>query len=175
MEGVRVVEPHPGGHGVHIHFVSRRFYDVSLLRELAVASGFGRIHVKPVPLHSALYVAKYVTKCRSRLFDEAPEYRGVRIWASYGVKHDKSRPWVVRCRDVVLDSPVNRAFALLGGLTESAYGDLKVCDAICRGLPVSGLVFDGLPHLLRVGGWDCGYFFYGIFSGETRNDGFLLV
>ena len=146
MEGVRVVEPHPGGHGCHIHFVSRRFYDVNLVRTLSSSSGFGRIHVKPVPRHTALYVAKYVTKCRSRLFDDLPEYKGVRIWSCYGVKFASSA-WVVRVRDVGSHSPFNRSFALVEGLTGSVWGDVCVADALARGIPYKGsFVRDGLER-----------------------------
>lgn len=75
--GVRVVEVHPGGHGLHYHWVIRGRVSVDHIRKRATACGFGRIHVDPRPCSPwvAPYLAKYLVKDR---------VRGVRSWSCIG-------------------------------------------------------------------------------------------
>lgn len=80
---VRVFEPHTGGHGYHVHFVTAERIDVTVLRTKAENAGFGRIHVKRIPGVHASYIAKYLSKGRS-----AP---GVRMWACVGFEGSKAR------------------------------------------------------------------------------------
>lgn len=76
--GVRVVEDHPGGHGLHYHWVIRGRVSVNVIRRLATKAGFGRIHVDPDPCTPwvAPYLAKYLTK-QSRI-------AGIRSWSCIG-------------------------------------------------------------------------------------------
>lgn len=80
--GVRVIEPHPGGHGLHFHWVMHGFMQVQVIRRLATASGFGRIDVSPDPVSNkvASYMAKYLVKSRKGSTDVF----GVRRWACIG-------------------------------------------------------------------------------------------
>jgi len=80
---VRFFEPHPGGHGWHVHAVAVSRYPVGTIRLLATISGFGRIHVKVIPASQAWYVLKYVTKSS---FSRSPETRGKRLWACNGFR-----------------------------------------------------------------------------------------
>ena len=77
---VRVFEPHPGGHGWHVHFLTNGRWDVNEVRLKAEAAGFGRIHVKRVPRARADYIAKYVGK---RLRNGGSPL-GARMWACVG-------------------------------------------------------------------------------------------
>jgi hypothetical protein len=77
---VRVFEPHPGGHGWHVHFVTAERWDVNEVRPKAEAARFGRIHVKRVPSGRAGYIAKYVGKN----FGDKDQRRGARMWACVG-------------------------------------------------------------------------------------------
>jgi len=76
-------EPHPGGHGWHVHAVAVRRYDVRMIRQLATISGFGRIHVKVIPASQAWYVLKYVTKSS---FTRQGETKGRRLWGCSGFR-----------------------------------------------------------------------------------------
>ena len=79
---VRVFEPHPGGHGWHVHFVTAERLDVDVVRPKAEAAGFGRIHVKRLPGEKAAYLTKYVGK----RFADGSRPRGARMWACVGFK-----------------------------------------------------------------------------------------
>ena len=79
---VRVFEPHPGGHGWHVHFVTSERLEVNVVRPKAEAAGFGRIHVKRVPGENADYIAKYVGK----RFAGGGRPQGARMWACVGFK-----------------------------------------------------------------------------------------
>jgi len=78
VRAVRVIEEHPGGHGLHFHWVAAGRLPVERLRYRAQQSGFGRIHVHPDPCskYAANYLAKYLVK-NDRL-------HGVRMWANIG-------------------------------------------------------------------------------------------
>jgi len=80
--GVRVIEPHPGGHGLHFHWVMHGFMPVHVIRKLATACGFGRIDVNPDPVSNrvASYLAKYLVKSRK----DSSDVFGVRRWACIG-------------------------------------------------------------------------------------------
>ena len=62
---IQVYEPHPRGHGWHIHLVvDRGFLPVQILRKYAVRAGFGRIHIERVlsSCGAARYLSKYLVK-----------------------------------------------------------------------------------------------------------------
>jgi hypothetical protein len=73
---VRVFEPHPGGHGWHVHFITGDFLHVNMIRKFSTAAGFGRIHVKQIPLEAVVYLAKYISKARRLAYS-----KGKRLWA----------------------------------------------------------------------------------------------
>jgi len=62
--GVKVAELHPGGHGVHFHWVLAKRVPIDKLLELGHKCGFGIINVHPEPCTEkvATYLAKYLTK-----------------------------------------------------------------------------------------------------------------
>jgi len=75
--GLRVFELHPGGHGVHVHVLTDKYFPVQVLRPIAQRFGFGRVNViKDVPVE---YGAKYLTKA-----DRPGCFRGRRLWAAFG-------------------------------------------------------------------------------------------
>jgi len=76
IQGIRVFEVHPLGHGFHIHMVTRFRYDVNFIRHLCVLAGFGRIHVMRCPVSASSYLTKYVSD-----FDREGCQKGMRLWA----------------------------------------------------------------------------------------------
>jgi len=91
--GVRVFETHPGGHGLHVHFVCNKFISVNRVRHAVAGSLFGRIHVCQIDKKSAGYVAKYLTKSR-----RSGLLKGVRLWATVGLP----RAFATRTIDVCI-------------------------------------------------------------------------
>jgi len=61
---VKVAERHPGGHGLHFHWVAYPRLPIHKLLELAHSCGFGAINVHPEPCtpRVATYLAKYLIK-----------------------------------------------------------------------------------------------------------------
>lgn len=59
-----VYEPHPHGHGWHIHIVIESgFLPLAQIRRFSSAAGFGRVHIeKTYGSKCALYLGKYLTK-----------------------------------------------------------------------------------------------------------------
>jgi len=77
--GVRVFEVHPGGHGLHAHWVLRGWMDWKTMQTCALRAGFGKVvHVDPEPIKidAAYYLAKYLTK--------QDKIRGCRQWSNIG-------------------------------------------------------------------------------------------
>jgi len=96
--GVRVVEAHPGGHGLHYHWVLAGRYPIRRLLARARAAGFGRVSVDPcvcTPL-VAPYLCKYLLK--------GDRLHGVRMWANIGTWQG------VGARDMEMDSSSLRVF-----------------------------------------------------------------
>jgi len=60
--GVRCIEPHPNGHGLHDHWLLNCRLWVGEVRHLAKQAGWGRIHVRRAFGWEANYLSKYVTK-----------------------------------------------------------------------------------------------------------------
>jgi len=77
--GVRVFEPHPGGHGLHSHLVLRNRMPWSVVKACAEKAGLGRLNVHPdkVELPLIRYLCKYLMKSGSNM-------SGVRRWATVG-------------------------------------------------------------------------------------------
>lgn len=112
FQGCRVYERHPGGtggvssffpglefwkdsHGLHVHFVSTRFYCVNQIRETCKNAGWGRVHVVQIKGGKngrkavMSYLAKYLNKKRH------PDLAGLRLVGYVGI------PNPVRHRDIV--------------------------------------------------------------------------
>jgi len=96
--GVRVVEAHPGGHGLHYHWVLAGRYPIRRLLARGKQVGFGRIDVHPEPCTPlvAPYLCKYLLK--------GDKLHGVRMWANIGTWQG------VGARDIEMDSNSCRVF-----------------------------------------------------------------
>lgn len=67
MQGLRVVEVHPGtihrpSHGLHFHCLLAPRMNVHVVQKVGKPWGFGRMHVQLADRDSAYYLAKYLTK-----------------------------------------------------------------------------------------------------------------
>jgi len=104
--GVKVAEAHPGGHGIHFHWVINGVIPIRTLNRIAAKWGFGRIQVDKQPATPALanYLAKYLTKKSDKL-------HGIRKWGCIGNYSG------VRARDIEFDSPSINVFR--GALREA--------------------------------------------------------
>ena len=102
--GVRVYEIHPGGHGLHIHVVTNRRFDVRVIRGICEKHGFGRINVVRIPVDRGKYISKYITKSRDLI------YKGCRVWAVIGKKFFDV---YTRVSDIVHESGVKDVYDLL--------------------------------------------------------------
>jgi len=87
VRGIRVYEPHPGGHGLHIHFLTDVRIDWGWFWEAAEKCGCGRVDGQQCDIDASTperlggYLAKYLGKqfrCK--------QYRGLRRWACFGWK-----------------------------------------------------------------------------------------
>jgi len=103
VQGVRVYEMHPGGHGLHVHLVVRNRIDVTAVRALSYKHGFGRINVVKIPASESAYVAKYLTKSR-----RVNVLKGVRLWACIGKPDGASK-----VKDIVIDSRITRLLSIV--------------------------------------------------------------
>ena len=74
---IMVFEPHPHGHGWHIHFMCNFFVPIRELVSVASRFGFGVCWMELVDLSGVGYVAKYV--CKSGKIARAEGSKGVRI------------------------------------------------------------------------------------------------
>lgn len=92
---VCVYEPHPGGHGWHIHILCNVFIPWRELDIVARAYLFGHTDIEAAESTCAFYVAKYVTK--SQVIRKAQDSRHVRI---VNVSRD-----LLPLRDIKVDSP----------------------------------------------------------------------
>lgn len=103
--GVRVFEPHPGGHGLHSHLVLKNRMPWRVVEACAHKAGLGRINVHndPVGIGAIYYLAEYLGK-------SAKEMSGVRRWACVGTYDGVGK------RDVVFSgSRIDRIKALAEG------------------------------------------------------------
>jgi len=106
--GVRVFEPHPGGHGLHSHLVLAGYMEWYKMADCAQRAGLGRINVHPdkVSPGAATYLAKYLTK------SEKPV--GVRSWACVGAWSGEL------CKDIEYDSDRIRTIKRLAHLNRES-------------------------------------------------------
>jgi len=78
IAGVRVFEIHPGGHGLHVHFLCNRFVPARLVWGLSRKHGLGRVDVVRADAGISSYLSKYLGKTGPRLA------KGMRRWAAFG-------------------------------------------------------------------------------------------
>lgn len=142
MYGVRVFEPHPGGHGLHVHLVVSGRYEVNAVRPLALKHGFGRINV--IRCAHPEYVAKYLTKSHR---EDGWSWRGLRLWAAIGKSLFPVAP--TRVCDVVHSSPVRALYErfkrVLCGVSDYREARLlyTACEWYLAGLMTCGVLVDG--------------------------------
>jgi len=119
---IRVLEPHPKGHGWHVHFLTDRWLKVQLIRDIAESVGFGRIHVAPIRKDSAGYVAKYVSKSLGQ------SHGARRIWSVVGGVSTKE--WRVLVKDIAVSSHARTLVGMMrrewGGYWLMSYGPESV-------------------------------------------------
>jgi len=106
INGIRVVEVHPGGHGLHYHLIVNLRIGVRLLRAIGKKYGIGRVHVTPCNQGGAYYIGKYLSK-------PSELTKGARRWGTIG----GFRP--SRVRDIEIDSLFHRNM-------EKVFGGRKV-------------------------------------------------
>lgn len=90
-----VYEPHPSGHGWHVHVLTNFFIPWQELQIMANAVHFGHTDIEAVDNGCALYVAKYVTK--ADVLRKVQDSRNVRI-----VNVSRS---LLAVRDIAVSSP----------------------------------------------------------------------
>jgi len=95
--GVRVIENHPGGHGLHFHLLVVGRIPAGLVWRIAAKHGFGRVDVQRAAEWRAEYMAKYLQK-------DDYDFSGVRRWAVVGRKYLRG----IRVRDIDCDSMLSR-------------------------------------------------------------------
>lgn len=111
MQGVRVFELHPGiedrSHGLHVHCVVGRWFDVRLVRRVCRSEGWS-CHVQPIR-SNPYYITKYLHKS-----ERAECLAGRRLWAAFGLPKRKGgvapKGSATRVRDVQLRSMRSAAF-----------------------------------------------------------------
>jgi len=123
--GLRVYEVHPGrcgySHGLHVHVLTNRFFDVRLVRAVCKSAGWGRVHVLRIAGERAGYVAKYLGKKRPEAL------KGWRMVATFGA-FDRTR-----FADIVvhtLRASLFRRAALAGFFRDLSFGER--CTLISR-------------------------------------------
>jgi hypothetical protein len=89
---LRVFEVHPGGHGIHIHFVTPDWWHVNRIRSVAKRAGFGRIDVQKITADRAGYVLKYIRKQKRHA-----ALKGAHRWRACGKDAKKWLSRVSRC------------------------------------------------------------------------------
>jgi hypothetical protein len=114
LGGVKVGELHPGGHGLHFHFLCNKRVSVHTVRRLGGPHGIGRVFVEVADNNAAAYMAKYLTKSRGKAVPRTHSGRRMRLWACFGAV-----PRRCRCKDLVFHSPMwdfrrARGFGFLG-------------------------------------------------------------
>jgi len=74
---LRVIEAHPGGHGLHYHALLNRRLNIHMVERIGAQYGMGYCFVERATRESMWYLAKYLGKEGDRLF-------GVRKWWKIG-------------------------------------------------------------------------------------------
>jgi len=107
LQGLRVLEVHPGGHGLHYHALVNRRICVHLINRMAKKVGMGITHVQRADVGAGEYLAKYLIK-------ENPLWPGMRRWGTIGgfrqVKKNNIRIDSVFHRNLAECNPEGRQF-----------------------------------------------------------------
>jgi len=119
--GVRVTEVHPGGHGIHFHWIIRGKLPLHLVRRRAKQCGFGHVFIardscnrfRRIDTGAAGYVCKYLTK--------GDTLAGVRKWACIG-NYDGTKT-----RDIEFDSQSNRVFRAAYRTAQQSGAPASIC------------------------------------------------
>jgi len=104
MFGLRVIELHPGGHGIHFHLLCRVFVPVQVVRRYALRAGFGRIHVCRIEAERVSYVCKHFTKQR-----RLGIFKRKRLWAAFGFDHCRIKDMTTNSRQLEVFRKLNAA------------------------------------------------------------------
>jgi len=75
--GLRVIEAHPGGHGLHYHALINRRLNIHMVERIGAKYGMGHCFVGIAKRESMWYLAKYLGKAGDKLFS-------VRKWWKIG-------------------------------------------------------------------------------------------
>jgi len=130
--GIRVFEFHPGGHGLHVHVATWRYYDVNAVRAISDAVGWGRLHVVKIRGRNRNKICDYLAKYVCKYMRIKSEFytRGMRIWGVFG-----SIPVSRRFRqcDIVCKSAFVDFFHWLAGVHHDIYDYCKRRAASVRG------------------------------------------
>lgn len=106
VKGLRVYELHPGGHGIHLHFVTSVFLKHWKIQRLARMAGFGHVFVTPWEGTEELlaqYLAKYMAKAKHE-----DELAGRRVYATLGMRGESTRQV-----DIEIESPFGTFWKVL--------------------------------------------------------------
>jgi len=107
LMGLRVVEVHPGGHGLHYHLLLNMRVSIRLVQKIGKKYGIGHCWVTPCNRESAYYIGKYLSK-------ESPLSKGMRRWGTIGGFKQS------RVNDIQIDSTFHRNMAkVFGGMKVS--------------------------------------------------------
>lgn len=100
IKGLRVIEMHPDGHGLHFHCLINQRVSCGHLRKIGARFGLGRNHVRMSKdaERDIEYCAKYLAKQIRR-----PFYAKMQKWGTIGGFRG------VRLKDIRIDSPFTRA------------------------------------------------------------------
>lgn len=120
LQGLRVLEIHPGGHGLHYHALLNKRIPVDLVRKVKKKYGFGRDHVIIANVRSGQYLAKYLTKRNGEL------YPGMRRWGTVGSFKQ------VRKNDIEIDSMFHRNIKIIGQGKQIPYKQTRVVFSLSR-------------------------------------------
>ena len=113
LQGLRVVEVHPGGHGLHYHALFNQRISWHVIERVGARYGLGKPWVEKVESPykgegeqhdrgAALYLAKYLAK-------RSPLHPGMRRWATVGGFKQ------VRVNDIECDSVFHRNYKMIAG------------------------------------------------------------
>jgi len=92
--GMRVIEIHPGGHGLHYHLLVNKRMSIHFIKRIGAKWGMGRISVNRIPADRGcvIYLSKYLGK------DFAGKLHGVKRWGTFGGFHH------VKYKNIIIES-----------------------------------------------------------------------
>lgn len=121
--GLRVVQVHPGGHGLHFHALLNKRLPVQIVRRLAARYHFGRIHVRRAREGDGAYLARYLSRSAGGIG------KGARKWAAVGGFR------ACRVRDIEPSSRFHAAVKIYGGGKKLAFKEvMRIYSATMTGV-----------------------------------------